>query len=39
MATTGPTVLSHIRAMITGYEEEPDESVGQGETPATEKKE
>ncbi len=32
MATTGPTALSHIRAMITGYEEEQDEPAGQEET-------
>ncbi len=34
MATTGPTVFSHVRAMITGYEEEQDEPVGQEEIPA-----
>ncbi len=34
MATTGPTVLSHIRAMITGYEEEQDEPVGPEQTSA-----
>jgi len=30
MATTGETVFSHIRSMITGYEEQPDEP-GAGE--------
>jgi thiosulfate reductase cytochrome b subunit len=32
MATTGTTVFSHIKAMITGYEEEPDEPGRGGET-------
>jgi thiosulfate reductase cytochrome b subunit len=32
MATTGPTVLTHIKAMITGFEEEPDEPGEGGET-------
>jgi thiosulfate reductase cytochrome b subunit len=32
MATLGPTVFTHIKAMIVGYEEEPDEPGGDGET-------
>jgi thiosulfate reductase cytochrome b subunit len=30
MATLGRTLSSHIKAMIVGYEEEPDESQGNG---------
>jgi hypothetical protein len=33
MATLGRTTFAHIRAMIVGYEEEPDEPVKEiGET-------
>jgi thiosulfate reductase cytochrome b subunit len=32
MATLGPTAFTHIKAMITGYEEEPDEPGRGGET-------
>jgi len=32
MATLGPTVFSHIKAMIVGYEEEPDEPGRDSET-------
>jgi thiosulfate reductase cytochrome b subunit len=30
MATLGPTAFFHIKAMIVGYEEEPDEAEGDG---------
>ncbi len=30
MATLGPTAFSHIKAMIVGYEEEPEEAEGDG---------
>jgi len=30
MATLGPTAFSHIKAMIVGYEEESDETEGEG---------
>jgi thiosulfate reductase cytochrome b subunit len=36
MATTGQTFFSHIRAMITGYEEEPDEPGEEPKKPAPE---
>jgi len=32
MATLGPTAFTHIKAMIVGYEEEPDETGRDGET-------